>query len=120
MSILNNFEKHQLTRTLVSDFNGCNYPHIFNYLKDLIYFKHVCNCDSCKTLNRDLTKRINKIAVDINLSKIQSIVSNHIGSNIIPLVINQEISCILANFEHFHIKDITLRSLKVTTEKEKL
>ena len=120
MSILNNFEKHQLTRTLVADFNGSNYPHTFNYLNDLIFFKHICNCDSCKTLSRNLTKRINRIVVDINLSKTQSIISYHIGSNIIPLSINQEISYILADFEHFHIGDITLRSLKVTTEKEKL
>jgi hypothetical protein len=112
MSILNNFEKHQLTRTLVADFNGSNYPHTFNYLNDLIFFKHVCNCDSCKTLSRNLTTRINRVVVDINLSKTQS--------NIIPLAINQEISYILADFEHFHIGDITLRSLKVTTEKEKL
>ena len=95
MSILNNFEKHQLTRTLVADFNGSNYPHTFNYLNDLVFFKHVCNCDSCKTLSRNLTTRINRIAVDINLSKTQS--------NIIPLAINQEISYILADFEHYHI-----------------
>ena len=95
MSILNNFEKHQLTRTLVADFNGSNYPHTFNYLTDLVFFKHVCNCDSCKTLSRNLTTRINRIVVDINLSKTQS--------NIIPLTINQEISHILADFERFHI-----------------
>ena len=95
MSILNNFEKHQLTRTLVADFNGSNYPHTFNYLTDLVFFKHVCNCDSCKTLSRNLTTRINKIEVDINLSKTQS--------NIIPLTINQEFSYSLAEFEHFHI-----------------
>jgi hypothetical protein len=95
MSILNNFEKHQLTRTLVADFNGSNYPHTFNYLTDLVFFKHVCNCDSCKTLSRNLTTRINRIVVDINLSKTQS--------NIIPLAINQEISYILADFEHYHI-----------------
>ena len=95
MSILNNFEKHQLTRTLVADFNGSNYPHTFNYLNDLVFFKHVCNCDSCKTLSRNLTTRINRIVVDINLSKTQS--------NIIPLAINQEISYILADFEHYHI-----------------
>jgi hypothetical protein len=95
MSILNNFERHQLTRTLVADFNGSNYPHTFNYLTDLVFFKHLCNCDNCKILSRNLTTKINKIEVDINLSKIQS--------NIIPLTINQEISYILAEFEHFHI-----------------
>jgi hypothetical protein len=112
MSILNNFEKHQLTRTLVADFDGPGCPHTFNYLNDLILFKHICNCDSCKTLSRDLTKRVNKIVAEIKLSKIC-----HIGSNIIPLAINDTIRYILADFEHFHIGDITLRDFKVTTEK---
>jgi hypothetical protein len=98
MSILNNFEKHQLTRTLVADFNGSNYPHTFNYLNDLIFFKHVCNCDNCKILTRDLTTRVIRVVVDINLSKTQS--------NIIPLAINQEISYILAEFERYHTLNI--------------
>ena len=96
MTILNNFEKHQITRTLVADYNGSNYPHTFNYLNDLIFFKHVCNCDGCKTLTRNLTcsrYRFNPILFLLQ-------------SNIIPLAINQEISYILAEFEGYHALNI--------------
>ena len=95
MQILTNFEKHQLTKTLTADFNGSEYPHTFNYLSELLFFKHLCNCNLCNILSRSLTTKINKIEVDINISRFQS--------NIIPLTINQEISHILADFEHFHI-----------------
>ena len=98
MSILNNFEKHQITRTLVADYNGSNYPHTFNYLNDLIFFKHKCNCDNCRTLTRNLTTRVIILVADINLTKTQS--------NIIPLAINQDISYILAEFEGYHALDI--------------
>jgi hypothetical protein len=95
MQILTNFEKHQLTKTLTADFNGSEYPHTFNYLSELLFFKHLCNCSHCNTLSRSLTTKIDKIEVDINISRFQS--------HIIPLTISQEISHILADFEHFHI-----------------
>jgi hypothetical protein len=112
MSILNNFEKHQLSRTLMADFDGPSCTQTFNYLSDLILYKHTCDCESCKTLSRDLTVKINKIVAEIKLSKI-----SHKESNIIPLTINDTVRNILADFEHFHIKDITLRDFKMTTEK---
>jgi hypothetical protein len=65
MSILNNFEKHQLTRTIVADLDGPDCPYTFDYLNDLILFKHTCNCDSCKTLSQNLTERVNKIVAEI-------------------------------------------------------
>ena len=98
MSILNNVERHQISRTLIVDYNGSNYPNTFNYLNDLIFFKHQCNCNNCRTLTRNLTTRIIILAADINLTKTQS--------NIIPLAINQEISYILAEFEGYHALDI--------------
>ena len=98
MSILNHFERHQISRTLIVDYNGSNYPNTFNYLNDLIFFKHQCNCNNCKTLTRNLTTRIIILAADINFTKTQS--------NAIPLEINQEISYILAQFEGYHALDI--------------
>jgi hypothetical protein len=95
MQILTSFEKHQLTKTLTADFNGSEYPHTFNYLSELLFFKHLCNCNLCNLLSISLTTKINKIREEINTSRFQS--------NIIPLAINQVISQILADFEHFHI-----------------
>ena len=108
MSILNNFEKHQLSRTLMADFEGPSCTQTFNYLSDLILYKHTCNCESCRTLSEDITVKINKIVAEIKLSKL---------FRFIPLTIKDTVKNILADFEQFHIKDITLRDFKMTTEK---
>ena len=97
MQILTNFEKFQLTRTIAADFNGSQYPipHTFNYLSELVFFKHRCHCNLCNILSRELTTRIERIKVNINILRSQS--------PAIPLTITQEISYILADFERFHI-----------------
>jgi hypothetical protein len=101
MQILTSFEKHQFTETLTADFNGSEYPHTFNYLSELLFFKHLCHCNLCNLLNINLTTKINKIREEINKTRFQS--------NIIPLAINQVISQILAEFENFHIDPAILK-----------
>jgi hypothetical protein len=108
MSILNDFEKHQLSRTLMADFEGPSCTQTFNYLSDLILYKHTCNCEGCRKLSEEITVKINKIVTEIKLSKL---------FRFVPLTIKDTGKNILADFEQFHIKDITLRDFKMTTEK---
>jgi hypothetical protein len=108
MSILNDFERHQISRTLTADFEGPNYTNTFNYFSDLILYKHTCNCGNCKKISEEIRVKINKIVIDIKLSKL---------FRFVPLTIKDQSENILANFEQFHIRDITLRDFKMTTEK---
>jgi hypothetical protein len=108
MSVLNDFERHQISRTLTADFEGPNYTNTFNYFSDLILYKHTCNCGNCKKISEEIIVKINKIVTDIKLSKL---------FRFVPLTIKDQSENILANFEQFHTRDITLRDFKMTTEK---
>ena len=95
MKILTSFEKAQITKVLNADFNGAIHCHTFNYLKDLLYFKHLCICELCNLLHLNISNKVEKIKRDIDLAKINEVV--------VPVEISQQISFVLALFEQFHI-----------------
>jgi hypothetical protein len=61
-----------------------------------------------KKISEEIRVKINKIVIDIKLSKL---------FRFVPLTIKDQSENILANFEQFHIRDITLRDFMMTTEK---
>ena len=66
MKILTSFEKAQITKVLNADFNGAIHCHTFNYLKDLLYFKHLCICELCNLLHLNISNKVEKIKRDID------------------------------------------------------
>ena len=97
MKVLTSFENFQITRNLTADFSGSSFNHTSNYLKDLLYFKHLCHCTDCNLLNTNLTDKINSIERKITQEKESSLTSS------VPLSITQEISFIVGTFEQFHL-----------------
>ena len=61
-----------------------------------------------KKTSEEIRVKINKIVIDIKLSKL---------FRFVPLTIKDQSEDILSNFEQFHVKDITLRDFTMITEK---